>query len=240
MDDAFLPVGSEKCPRHETELLPKSRQHFTAKVRYHVRRCTECDRDYLVAQPGPSGVTMLLNVSVGGGPPEDKDLEVGAMALEPRISIQTTLMAKLDRRLRELDRAGPDDLEQMQDAGATEWEAHAERLLLSYLWVLGAYEIIRTLTARASARTDVNNEIRESLSEAKRLFGRVRIPLAKAEPSRRHEETDSALAVPTLVPGLGVGWILSEELTVTRQELSEAFRKALRVLRDGARLLPTA
>jgi hypothetical protein len=63
----------------------------------------------------------------------------------------------------------------------------SERLTLSYLWVLGAYEVLRTLDQRArEARAGTPSRVAERITVTKHLFERVRIPLAKLEASRRN------------------------------------------------------
>src|SRR5262245_46521809 len=80
----------------------------------------------------------------------------------------------------------------------------SERVTLSYLWVLGAYEILRTLdqrTREGSAGTP--SPVAERITATKHLFERVRIPLAKFEASRRNPN-DSPIAYPAISQAHGV------------------------------------
>ena len=85
---------------------------------------------------------------------------------------------------------------------------------LSYLWVLGAYEIIRTL----SGFTKGNN-----INKVKQSFTRLRIPLAKMEPSRKHKSTDYPIAYPTIHPNYGIAWQVSTDTIISRKDLSDLF-----------------
>lgn len=95
-------------------------------------------------------------------------------------------------------------------------------IILSYLWVLGAYEVIRTVNQRFKAIGELSapNYIRSQ--ELKKLFERIRIPLAKLEPSNRHKKTDSSIAYPALTPAHGIAWQISENHIISRGELSTA------------------
>ncbi|ODT77908.1 MAG: hypothetical protein ABS69_08310 [Nitrosomonadales bacterium SCN 54-20] len=103
---------------------------------------------------------------------------------------------------------------------------------LSYLWVLGAYEVVRTITQRFK-QTDGPTAPRYIKSqELKKLFERVRIPLAKFEPSERYKKIDSKVAYPSLTFEHGIAWQVSEKDFISRGELSEAFIKFMEWLRN--------
>lgn len=94
----------------------------------------------------------------------------------------------------------------------------------SYLWVLGAYEIIRTMDQRCSKNAnllDVN--LNTKIKDMKYKFTRIRIPLAKMEPANWHKDTDSQIAYPALNSDLGISWRISEKEYIARRELSDNF-----------------
>jgi hypothetical protein len=104
-----------------------------------------------------------------------------------------------------------------------------EHITLSYLWVLGAYEFIRTLCDRVSV-DDLEKtpaEVREILLEVKRRFARVRMPLAKMEAASKHEDEDGPIAYPGMRHGVGVAWKLNANTLVPRRELSDALLESL-------------
>jgi hypothetical protein len=104
-----------------------------------------------------------------------------------------------------------------------------EHITLSYLWVLGAYEFIRTLCDRIKMddHEKTPEEVRNILLEAKRRFNWVRVPLAKMEAVSEFATEDGPIAYPGLKAGVGVAWQLNPNTIVTRRELSEALLDAL-------------
>jgi hypothetical protein len=107
-----------------------------------------------------------------------------------------------------------------------------QQITLSYLWVLGAYEIIRTLSARPDlTRADKDNDVALKVSQTKAQFSRLRVPLAKFEPQNKHRATDSPVAYPGLHSELGVAWHLSPTHWITRRELSDALLEMLELIR---------
>jgi hypothetical protein len=104
-------------------------------------------------------------------------------------------------------------------------------LTLSYLWALGGYEVIRTIDQKArEGELDVSEEVRAEINAAKLLFERVRIPLAKMEPARRHKTTDAPFPAPEL-GAHGVSWEVAPGVVITRDELSDALLNALLAIR---------
>lgn len=102
-----------------------------------------------------------------------------------------------------------------------------DRFTDSYLWVLGAYEIIRAMDQRC--RTD--NSLAGNtapLRDAKHFFERVRVPLAKFEAAHRYRDTDSTVAYPSLKRDHGIAWQVSKDVFISRWELSECFLDLLR------------
>jgi hypothetical protein len=108
----------------------------------------------------------------------------------------------------------------------------ADHITLSYLWVLGAYEAVRTLTQRARDIPDeAPPEVFSRLKETRSRFARLRVPLAKMEPAAAHKETDSHIAYPALSTQHGIAWQLNETLFVSRKELSDLLLHTLEFAR---------
>lgn len=99
----------------------------------------------------------------------------------------------------------------------------SDHLTLSYLWVLGAYELIRTINQRDRELHGNDHDITTKSRGIKSIFERVRVPLAKFEAARRYEDTDGKIAYPVLNTEVGVGWKLGENIFITRQYLSNSF-----------------
>lgn len=106
-----------------------------------------------------------------------------------------------------------------------------ERFTSSYLWVLGAYEIIRTLDQRCREDPSlVSEETARIIRDAKHKFERVRMPLAKFKPARRFKETDTAVAFPALHREHGIAWCVADNVVVARKELSDCFMTVMQSL----------
>lgn len=97
----------------------------------------------------------------------------------------------------------------------------------AHLWVLGAYEVIRMLSQRI--REDINltsDTAMETIQSAKKLFERVRIPIAKFEASKRHQKTDYQVALPGIGPN-GIAWQVSDDVIISQELLSDEFHKMM-------------
>lgn len=112
-------------------------------------------------------------------------------------------LGRLDHDLYEQDgllTANPMALSSDSDLGALSYH-----ITMSYLWVLGAYEIIRSMQQR-NKEGGLNDE---KLAALLRKFERLRMPLAKFEPAKRHKKTDSQIAYPALNELYGIAWQVS-------------------------------
>lgn len=99
----------------------------------------------------------------------------------------------------------------------------AERAqILAHLWVLGAYEHVRMLSQRIRQEpTLVHDSSAIVVKETKRLFERIRIPLAKREAARKHPSD-----LPVALPGIGdrgLAWRVADDVIITQEELADAF-----------------
>lgn len=102
--------------------------------------------------------------------------------------------------------------------------ALTDHVTTSYLWVLGAYEAVRTMTQRTHENKElVSESMRQEFVRVKKAFNRVRVPLAKMEPAGAHKATDSHIAYPGFDFKSGVAWRVSEDTIITRRDLSDQF-----------------
>lgn len=102
----------------------------------------------------------------------------------------------------------------------------------SYLWILGAYEVVRTLTQSIKEKkSDDPLEVLERFLATKNRFARLRIPLAKLEAAKAHSKTDYQIAYPGFAYDMGIAWKVSEEVVISRQELSDLFLETLEFTR---------
>jgi len=112
-----------------------------------------------------------------------------------------------------------------------EWEELTESATLAYLWVLGAYEVIRTIDQRFSELGSHAAGQYGQSATVKHCFERVRIPLAKLEPAKRFKSTDTGFAYPALNASHGLGWQVAEGVVISRGELSTQFLEFLEGLK---------
>lgn len=105
-----------------------------------------------------------------------------------------------------------------QEAQGTIEEAMllTDRMTLSYLWVLGAYEFVRTLHQRLRER---GHPLERNAQVVKQSLNRLRIPLAKMEAAGRSPD-DSPIAFPALNRDRGIAWQLTETEFLIRTELA--------------------
>jgi hypothetical protein len=99
----------------------------------------------------------------------------------------------------------------------------------SALWVLGAYEVVRTIHHRLRNHPDPtvkNSQLCVRFGKLKKEFGRVRMPLAKCEPQHNSPQ-DTGAALPGFDPVLGAAWTLASGESVARRHLSDSFLQLL-------------
>lgn len=108
-----------------------------------------------------------------------------------------------------------------------------ERFTLSYLWVLGGYELVRCICQRIKeSPVCIRDEVADSFSGLKREFNRLRIPLAKMEPSSARKNTDCHIAYPALCPSNGIAWQVARDVFITRRDLADKLLAALELARS--------
>jgi hypothetical protein len=93
----------------------------------------------------------------------------------------------------------------------------------SQLWVMGCYEVIRTLDQRAREGSLYNEEIRGDINRAKKYFERIRIPMAKFEPSKSKKDEDYSYPLLWFRMGEGAVWSLNKTTIISRKDLAETF-----------------
>ena len=97
-----------------------------------------------------------------------------------------------------------------------------DRMTLSRLWVLGAYEVIRTVAQRVRDKPGVlSGNLATRVKSTKKDFERLRIPLAKFEPAQAHTETDFASPRPGLHKDHGISWLVAKGVFISRRQLSD-------------------
>jgi hypothetical protein len=112
-------------------------------------------------------------------------------------------------------------LNQEQSSSARERTLLSDRVTLSYLWVLAAYELVRTIDQRwRTGATTLPDEFGSRVTALRRRMERMRVPLVKLETARRFP-TDSTLAYPTISRDFGVAWHIAQDTYITRRELSD-------------------
>lgn len=154
-------------------------------------------------------------------------VSVGLMRFEKHMMPLVLQLGRIDVRLIGADEAWPDRFFN-EDLSYDDGDTIHEHITLSYLWVLGAYEFIRTLCDRVRADIEKTpEEVRNLLLQAKRRFARVRMPLAKMEPASQFANEDGPIAYPGLKRGVGVAWQLNPSTVISRQELSDVLLEAL-------------
>jgi hypothetical protein len=137
-------------------------------------------------------------------------------------------LGKLDTKLIQADETWSDRFFEPKLSEEDRSALH-EHITLAYLWVLGAYEFIRTLCDRVKADDEEKTppEVHDILLVVKNRFNRVRMPLAKMEAASKYSNEDGPIAYPAMKRGAGVSWVLNPSMIVTRRELSDALLEAL-------------
>ena len=131
------------------------------------------------------------------------------------VSIQG--LGRLDHDLYEQDKLiseNPEAFSLGGDLGALSYHT-----TMSYLWVLGAYEVIRSIRQRIKESGAQD----EALTTLLRKFERLRMPLAKFEAATKHKESDSRIAYPAINLRHGIAWQVSESTFISRGELANEF-----------------
>jgi hypothetical protein len=105
-------------------------------------------------------------------------------------------------------------------------EQFNRHLYQSFLWVLAAYEFVRTLDQICRADSAIYGDaLSKDVNHFKHQIERLRIPLAKLErvrdPKVRKSPKVRQIAYPVWVPHKGVAWQLDPSTIIARVDLSE-------------------
>jgi hypothetical protein len=148
-----------------------------------------------------------------------------AAQFEKHMIVAVQGLGALDRELTVFDRFLVSNIDAIYAYPDEQAVAHAvqltRHLTLSYLWVLGAYEVIRSIDQRFFAADRKALDTYE-IRVAKHRFSRLRIPLAKYEAEGR-SPGDSPIAYPVLNLQHGAAWQIAEDAVISREELGEVF-----------------
>lgn len=93
-------------------------------------------------------------------------------------------------------------------------------LLLSKLWVLGAYELIRFLNEINKKRSSLRDNTKQKLNEVLTNFTKVRVPLAKFQKAGKDKTLYDGVADSFIDSNKGVGWkVYSHTKTELKEEI---------------------
>lgn len=101
----------------------------------------------------------------------------------------------------------------------------------SYTWVLATYELIRTINQRLTT-TNPNADITSKSQLLKYEFTRLRVPMAKFEPAKKHKNTDYKFPQGCIQSGRGLCWAVADGVVISRMELSDSLISFLLELKD--------
>jgi hypothetical protein len=131
-------------------------------------------------------------------------------------------LARFDAKLAEEDRwvaSLPDHSERTAD----DYDRLEDHFTMSQLWVMGAYELIRTFRQQLQKSKHPQLAMYRELVDK---FARVRVPLAKLEAARGFQGGHS-IARPGFVVGKGVGWTVRDDEFIRREELADELIRCL-------------
>ena len=148
------------------------------------------------------------------------DASSAAGAIEPSMTALVQGLGRFDCRLIEEDSRFT-AVNQEQSSSSQESTRLADRLTLSYFWMLAAYELVRTLDQRwRTGATTLPAESGNRVTALKRRMERLRIPLAKTETARRFP-IDHAMSYPIISRDFGLAWHVAQDTYISRRELSD-------------------
>ena len=109
----------------------------------------------------------------------------------------------------------------------------SESLSLSYFWVLGAYELVRVISQRAREGDHFCLTNFSGVNKLKQDFERIRIPLAKLEPSKKNKTTDFRTAIPIFdSKSSSTAWLVAPNVVIRRRELADNLLDFLTVVKN--------
>ncbi len=162
--------------------------------------------------------------------------KVAAVALfevDPNLRWVVEVLGDLDQELYELDQTHKELLRKGPDPTLSDFLGVGPATANSYFWVLGAYEAIRTIHQRFTQMGSNATNRQRAAAAVKHQFERVRVPLAKLEPARRHDSTDYSFPRPGIEDGRGIAWEVAPGVALSRSQLSDEFLAFLEGLKFG-------
>jgi hypothetical protein len=141
-------------------------------------------------------------------------------------------LGRMDEALRYTDELIAPYAQRREDPVGTDLTLH---LTHSYLWVLGIYEITRTIDQFArSDPTLFPPEEAILINKLKKSIARLRVPLAKLEPTNKHKNTDYSFPLPAFNVR-GATWAISADVLISRSDLADAFLDVFESIRHKKR-----
>jgi hypothetical protein len=108
-----------------------------------------------------------------------------------------------------------------------------DNIILAQLWVLGCYEVIRTIEQYLREHKNSNFNKSEILfRETKHFYERIRMPLAKLEPAKRSKGKDFNIAMPGYSTSASMVWKINNEEFIAREDLAYSFIDCLKILKE--------
>jgi len=144
----------------------------------------------------------------------------GLLSIKPELAATMRMLGKIDADLFFENEKFKKLRNNMPSATSEELKSLHDAIAISHLWVLGAYEAVRTIYQHIYKSGNFSERCKQELSPLKVKFERVRMPLAKLERPKRHSSDDYGVAYPAINSDHGIGWILSESCFCSRNELS--------------------
>lgn len=158
-------------------------------------------------------------------------VSIGLARFDPFVMSLVQSLGQMDANLCETDVSLVEKYKQGGNANE-DYELIQGHLTHSYLWILGSYEVIRTLTQSIKEnKSDDPVEVLKRFQDTKKRFARLRIPLAKFEAAKANNKTDFKIAYPGFAYDIGIAWQVSDDVVISRQELSDLFLETLEFTR---------
>lgn len=153
----------------------------------------------------------------------DKNRNLGNNA---ELVVQLQGVGNLDTELVNEENAVAQAIKLQKTAGATLPDAALllphRHIYQSFLWVLAAYELIRTVDGACLADSAIYGpDLSKEIKDYKHKIERLRIPLAKLEAAGRHKKTDFAMAYPVFINDREVAWLVNATTAISRRQLSD-------------------
>lgn len=139
----------------------------------------------------------------------------------PPLMLVVQQLGILDIQLRQIDEFIEPYALKRQDPTNFDMTMH---LTQSYLWVLGIYEIARSVSQCSVDNPDLFLESdKPRITSLKQDIARLRVPLAKFEPVNKHRKTDYAFPMPGMSKDRGTVWAVSHDAVISRSQLANSF-----------------